>query len=179
MGTEVLNIGLDDQINAVRAKRPLRLPTVISKDETLKVIGALDGIHRLMAMLLYGSGLRLMECIRLRVKDIDFRLNQIIVRDGKGARDRATLLPENVKPALKDHLQKVKLLDQDDLAKGYARVYLPYALERKYPNANREWGWQYVFPSKSLSTDPRSGEIRRHHINESTLHKAVKKAARR
>jgi integrase len=138
MGTEVLNIGLDDQINAVRAKRPLRLPTVISKDETLKVIGALDGIHRLMAMLLYGSGLRLMECIRLRVKDIDFRLNQIIVRDGKGARDRATLLPENVKPALKDHLQKVKLLDQDDLAKGYARVYLPYALERKYPNANRE-----------------------------------------
>ena len=172
-------MNLDDQINAVRAKRPLRLPTVMSKDETLRVIRALDGVHRLMAMLLYGSGVRLMECVRLRVKDLDFSLNQIIVRDGKGARDRATLLPENAKPGLKDHLQKVKLLHQDDLAKGYGRVYLPDAPERKYPNANREWGWQYVFPSKTLSRDPRSGERRRHHINESTLHKAVKKAARR
>jgi integron integrase len=175
---EVLSIDLDDQINAVRAKNPLRLPTVMSKEETLKVIRALDGVHRLMAMLLYGSGLRLMECVRLRVKDVDFSLNQIIVRNGKGARDRATVLPENTKPSLQNHLQKVKLLHQDDLAKGCGRVYLPGALERKYPNANQEWGWQYVFPSKSLSKDPRSGETRRHHINESTLHKAVKKAVR-
>ncbi len=174
---QVLNMNLDDQINAVRAKRPLRLPTVLSKDETLRVIKALDAVHGLMAMLLYGSGLRLMECIRLRVKDIDFSSNEIIVRDGKGARDRATVLPENAKPGLEDHLQKVKLLHQNDLAKGYGRVYLPGALERKYPNANRQWGWQYVFPSKSLSRDPRTGEIRRHHINVSTLHKAVKKAA--
>lgn len=160
---QVLNMNLDDQINAVRAKRPLRLPTVMSKDETLRVIRALDGVYRLMAMLLYGSGVRLMECVRLRVEDVDFSLNQIIVRDGKGTRDRATVLPENAKPGLKDHLQKVKLLHQDDLAKGYGRVYLPYALEKKYPTASRDWGWQYVFPSKSLSRDPRSGEIRRHH----------------
>jgi integrase len=113
MGTEVLNMDLDDQINAVRAKT-----TVMSKDETLRVIRALDGVHRLMAILLYGTGLRLMECVRLRVKDVNFSVNQITVRDGKGARDRATLLPEDVKPALKDHLQKVKLLHQDDLAKG-------------------------------------------------------------
>ena len=175
---EVLNIDIADQINAVRAKRPVRLPTVMSKDETLRVIGALAGIHKLMSMLLYGSGLRLMECVRLRVKDVDFKLNQIIVRDGKGAKDRITVFPENVKPDLKCHLERVKLLHQDDLAKGYGRVYLPYALERKYPNANREWGWQYVFPSKSLSKDPRSGIVRRHHINESTLQKAVKNAAR-
>ncbi|RLB27393.1 MAG: integron integrase [Deltaproteobacteria bacterium] len=175
---EVLNIDIADQINAVRAKRPVRLPTVMSKDETLRVIGALAGIHKLMSMLLYGSGLRLMECVRLRVKDVDFKLNQIIVRDGKGAKDRITVFPENVKPGLKSHLERVKLLHQDDLAKGYGRVYLPYALERKYPNANREWGWQYVFPSKSLSKDPRSGIVRRHHINESTLQKAVKNAAR-
>ena len=112
----------------------------MSKDETLKVIRALEGVHRLMGMLLYGSGLRLMECVRLRVKDVDFGLNQIIVRDGKGDRDRATVLPENAKPGLTEHLQKVKLLHQDDLAKGYGRVYLPGALERTYPTTNREWG---------------------------------------
>ena len=175
---EVLDIDIDDQINAVRAKKPRRLPTVMSKSETFNLIENLDGIHQLMSKLLYGSGLRLMECVRIRVKDIDFELNQVVVRDGKGAKDRITVLPEDVKSSLRKHLEKIKLLHQDDLDKGYGRVYLPFALERKYPNANREWGWQYVFPSKSLSTDPRSGEIRRHHINESTLQKALKRAVK-
>jgi len=175
---EVLDIEIDEQINAVRAKKPRKLPTVMSKGETFKLIENLDGIHQLMSKLLYGSGLRLMECVRIRVKDIDFELNQVVVRDGKGAKDRITVLPEDVKSSLRKHLEKIKLLHQDDLDKGYGRVYLPFALERKYPNANREWGWQYVFPSKSLSTDPRSGEIRRHHINESTLQKALKRAVK-
>jgi integron integrase len=175
---EVLNIDLKNTINAVRAKKPQRVPTVMTKSEALKVIGAMDGIQKLMTMLIYGSGLRQMECIRLRVKDIDFAMNQIVVRDGKGAKDRVTVLPKNVKSDLNAHLEKVKLLHKDDLSKGYGRVYLPNALERKYKSANREWGWQYVFPSKSLSKDPRTGIIRRHHIHESTLHKAVKISVR-
>jgi integron integrase len=174
---EVLSIDIGKEINAVRAKRHDRIPTVMSKEETRKVLGALDGIHKLMAMILYGSGLRSMECLRLRVKDIDFERNQIVVRDGKGAKDRVTVLPENVGLDLKRHLKRVKMLHQDDVAKGYGRVYLPFALERKYPNANRQWGWQYVFASKNISRDPRSNEVRRHHLHASTLHKAVKKAA--
>jgi integron integrase len=175
---EVLNIDLKNTINAVRAKKPQRVPTVMTKSEALKVIGAMDGIQKLMTMLIYGSGLRQMECVRLRVKDIDFAMNQIVVRDGKGLKDRVTVLPENAKSDLKAHLEKIKLLHKDDLLKGYGRVYLPNALERKYKSANRAWSWQYVFPSKSLSKDPRTGIIRRHHIHESTLHKAVKRAVR-
>ncbi len=175
---EVLKIDIDDKINAVRAKRPKRLPTVMSKEEALSVIGVLSGINKIMAMLLYGCGLRLIECVRLRVQDIDFEQNQLLVRDGKGMKDRVTVLPQSVQELLKEHLGWVKLVHKEDLKKGNGRVYLPYALERKYRNANREWGWQYVFPSKSLSKDPRFGKIRRHHINESTLQKAVKNAAR-
>jgi len=129
-----------------------------------------------MAKLLYGSGLRLMECIRLRVKDVDFRMNKISIRDGKGVKDRVTMLPESVKSLLKEHLKRVGSLHQHDLARGYGSVYLPDALARKYPNASRKWGWQYIFPSKSLSVDPRSGETRRHHVHENNLQKAVKKA---
>ena len=132
--------------------------------------------YLLMAKLLYGSGLRLMECLRLRVKDIDFEQNQIFVREGKGMKDRVTVLPDSLKAPLQEHLKRVKMMHEEDLANGYGHVYLPYALERKYPNASREWGWQYVFPSKSLSKDPRSGEVRRHHLNESGLRRAVKKA---
>jgi len=129
--------------------------------------------------LLYGSGLRLMECVRLRVKDLDFAQRQIIVRDAKGMKDRVTILPQSLIPFLQEHLQHVKRIHQDDLARGYGSVYLPYALERKYPNASREWVWQYVFPASKLSKDPRSGIIRRHHINESSLQKAIKRAAQR
>jgi len=173
----VLNKSLDDGINAVRAKRSTRLPEVMTHQEALKLIERLAGTQRLMAQLLYGSGLRLMECVRLRIKDVDFNRNHIVVRDGKGRKDRVTVLPETLKVALRDHLKRVKRLHQDDLAKGYGSVCLPDAPGRKYPNASREWGWQYVFPSKGLSTDPRSGKVRRHHIHENNLQKAVKYAA--
>ena len=175
---EVLGKKLDFPIEAVRAKRPRRLPTILTKEEALRVIGYMSGTSKLMAQLLYGAGLRLMECIRLRVKDLDFTQHLIVVRDGKGHKDRVTMLPDTVIVPLQQHLRRVKRIHEEDLAKGYGSVYLPYALERKYPNANREWIWQYVFPSKRLSKDPRTGIIRRHHINPSTLQKAVKEAAR-
>jgi len=173
----VLEIEIGDNINAVRAKKPKRLPTVMTKKETVKVINALSGVHQLMAKLLYGSGLRLMECARLPVKDMDLNRHQIFVREAKGNKDRVTMLPESVIAALKDHLLHVKQLFENDLKDGYGQVYLPNALERKYPNSNRQWIWQYVFPAKSLSVDPRSRMKRRHHIHENSLQKAVKKAA--
>jgi integron integrase len=175
---QVLHKSLDDKINAIRAKKPRRLPTVMTNEEAMKVVKGLSGSNKLVAKLLYGSGLRLMECLRLRVKDIDFGMNQIMVRDGKGKIDRVTLLPESAKLKLIEHLERVKTVHENDLSQGYGKVYLPYALSRKYPNTNRDWGWQYVFPSKSLSKDPRTGEIRRHHIHENSLQKAVKKAVR-
>jgi len=175
---EVLGKELEFPINALRAKRPKRLPTVLTKEEALRVIGCLSGTYQLMAKLLYGSGLRLMECVRLRVKDVDFAQHQIIVRDGKGQKDRVTMLSDSVAISLQEHLQRVKRLHEKDLTQGYGSVYLPYALERKYPNADREWIWQYVFPSSRLSKDPRSGKVRRHHISESSLQKAVREAAR-
>ena len=175
---EVLHIDLEGPIDAIRAKQPKRLPTVLTRNEVFKVIGFLSGTHQLMAKLLYGSGLRLMECVRLRVKDVDFAQHQLIVRDGKGMKDRVTMLPDTLVAPLQEHLRHVKLIHEQDLAKGYGSVYLPYALERKYPNANREWIWQYVFPARKLSKDPRSRAIRRHHTAESSLQKAVRKAAR-
>jgi len=165
-------------VDALRAKRPKRLPTVLTKDETLRLIGCLSGTHQLMAKLIYGSGIRLMECLRLRVKDLEFERRALIVRDGKGAQDRVTVLPDSLVPLLQEHLQRVKALHEQDLVQGYGAVYLPDALARKYPNADREWGWQYVFPASSLSQDPRSGVTRRHHLHESSLQKAVKEAAR-
>ncbi|MBC7265256.1 MAG: integron integrase [Chloroflexi bacterium] len=165
-------------IDALRAKRPKRLPTVLTKEETLRLIGCLSGVHQLMAKLIYGSGLRLMECLRLRVKDLEFERRAIIVRDGKGEQDRVTVLPGSLIPLLQEHLQRVKALHERDLAQGFGSVYLPDALARKYPNADKEWGWQYVFPANSLSQDPRSGVTRRHHLHESSLHKAIKEAAR-
>ncbi len=165
-------------VDALRAKRSRRLPTILTKEETLRLIACLSGTHQLMAKLIYGSGMRLMECLRLRVKDLEFERRAIIVRDGKGAQDRVTVLPDSLIPLLQEHLQRVKALHEQDLAQGYGAVYLPNALARKYPNADREWGWQYVFPASSLSQDPRSGVIRRHHLHESSLQKAVKKAAR-
>jgi integron integrase len=174
---EVLHQELDGPITPVRAKKPERLPTVLTREEARRVIGLMSGTHQLMAKLLYGSGLRLMECVRLRVQDIDFDQHQIIVRDGKGGKDRVTMLPDALVPFLREHLQRVRLIHESDLAQGYGSVYLPYALERKYPNASTEWIWQYVFPSERLSVDPRSGVTRRHHIDENTLQKAVRQAA--
>ena len=164
--------------NLVRAKRSQRLPVVLRKHEVKALLEALEGEHWLMGHLLYGAGLRLMECLRLRVKDVDFSANQIIVREGKGNKDRITMLPLTVKASLVAHLARVRDLHQHDLAHGFGRVYLPDALARKYPNANREWGWQWVFPATQISVDPRSGEHRRHHLQEGVLQRAVRAAAR-
>jgi len=161
-----------------RAKKPARLPVVLSRDEVHEIFAHLHGTARLMAGLLYGSGLRLMECVRLRVKDVDFAYARITVRDTKGGRDRVTMLPVNLAAPLQRHLQKVKAQHEQDLADGFGEVWLPDGLARKYPNAAREWSWQFVFPSSRISVDPRSQVKRRHHINESALQQAVKKAVR-
>jgi integron integrase len=174
----VLKMPLDLSIDAIRAKKPKRLPTVLTKDETLNVIERLSGTQRLMAKLLYGGGLRLMECLRLRVKDLDFAQHQIIVRDGKGMEDRVTMLPESLIIPLQEHLSHVKRLYARDVAQQVGPVYLPFALARKYPHAGRLLIWQYVFPSERLSKDPRTGSIRRHHASESALQKAVSQAGR-
>jgi integron integrase len=160
----------------VHAKRPSRLPVVFTVDEIRSILLQLDGVNWIMGQLLYGAGLRLMECVRLRVKDVDFGYKQITVRDGKGHKDRVTMLPDIVIEPLSRHLEKVKKLHEIDLQAGFGKVYLPYALERKYPNANRSWGWQYVFPASRRSIDPRSDVERRHHVSESVLQRTVKKA---
>ncbi len=149
----------------------------MTNDETLQVIDSLSGEQQLMAKLLYGGGMHLKGRLRLRVKDVDFQMNQITIRDGKGAKDRISMLPDAVKSSLLDHLARVKRLHKPDIPRGFGNVYLPHALARKYPNASREWIWQYVFPSKTLPKDPRTGEVRRHHVHENTLQKAVKQAA--
>ena len=178
--TQVLKQKIGWLGNVQRAKRPARLPVVLTRDEVHKIFAHLHGVHRLMAGLLYGSGLRLMECVRLRVKDVDFGYLRITVRDGKGAKDRVTMLPVNVAKPLERHLQKVRAQYEEDVEAGFGRVYLPFALTRKFANAARDWAWQYVFPSPRLSVDPRSedAEKRRHHIDESVLQDAVKKAVR-
>jgi integron integrase len=175
---EVLRIDLPETINAVRAKKPARLPVVLTPAETHQVIDGLTGTSQLMAKLLYGSGLRLMECIRLRIKDIDFERREIIVRDPQGGHERVTMLAASLVAPLQEHLKRVNLLHDQDLAAGYGPVYLPHALDRKYPNAATEWGWQYVFPSDRLSQDPRTGKTRRHHMDESSLQRAVKQAVK-
>jgi integron integrase len=175
---EVLGVEFGPLQDVDRAKRPARLPVVLTKAEAERVLAGMTGTFRLMATLLYGTGMRLMECVRLRVKDIDFEANQIVVREGKGFKDRITILPQSVKTPLQAHLERVKLLHQQDLSHGGGTVYLPYALERKYPNANREWGWQYVFPAAKASRDPRSQAVQRHHVNEQGLQRAVKEAVR-
>jgi integron integrase len=173
---EVLHQEVQD-LMITRARRPDHLPTVLTKSEAVRVLNALAGVPLLMAKLLYGSGLRALECARLRVKDVDFEQRQLVVRDGKGEKDRVTMMAENVVIPLQDHLARVQQLHARDLAAGQGAVYLPYALAVKYPNANREWGWQWVFPAKRLSQDPRTHIVRRHHVSESSLQKAVRAAA--
>jgi integron integrase len=175
---EVLGVDLSEPLNALRAQKARRLPTVLSPNEARAVLHHLDGVPLLAAQLLYGSGLRLMECVRLRVKDVDFERREILVRRGKGAKDRVTMLPTSVAEPLRVHLLQVEQTHLHDLERGLGSVYLPDALARKYPNAGTEWGWQYVFPSPRISRDPRSGVRRRHHLHPSTLQKAVRAAAR-
>jgi integron integrase len=174
---EILEKELEFPIRAVRARRPKRLPTVLSKDEVHRLLACMSGTHQLMAKLLYGSGLRLMECIRLRVKDLDLDQKQIVVRDGKGLKDRLTMLPDSLRAPLSEHLQHVSALHVKDLEKGGSPVYLPDALARKYPSAGLEWGWQYVFPSPRLSMDPRTGIVRRHHRTPAGVQRAIRHAA--
>jgi integron integrase len=176
---EVLKTELGDLSKTVRAKRGQRLPVVLSPEEVQSLFKHVKDLNLLILQLLYGAGLRLLELARLRVKDIDFDQNLVFVRGSKGDKDRATILPQTVKDALRKHLNEVKKLHDKDLSGGHGEVYLPDALERKYPSAAKEWGWQYVFPSSKLSVDPRSGKIRRHHIAEKTIQNAVKEAVQK
>jgi integron integrase len=167
------------QIDAVRAARKQRLPVVLTVEETRRLLAVMSGLPGLMARLIYGTGMRIMECVRLRVKDVDFGMNEITVRSGKGDKDRLVPLPQSLVPLLTAHLEGVRVQHEQDVAAGHGEVYLPHALARKYPGAGREWGWQYVFPAQTLSTDPRSGAVRRHHVNEDTLNKALRVSARK
>jgi len=162
----------------IRARRRRKLPVVLTREEVKSVLARLQGSDHLFLSLLYGTGMRLMEALRLRVKDVDFSCDQILIRDGKGAKDRITMLPGSLKPLLVEHLKGVKRLHGEDLRRGYGQVFLPYALARKYPQADREWGWQWVFPAPELSVDPRSGVRRRHHLHDRSLQKAFREAVR-
>jgi integron integrase len=176
---DVLHIELPAIEAVERAQRPKRLPVVLTRDEVEAVLGHIpEGTYHLMASLLYGAGLRLMECVRLRVKDVEFARGELMVREGKGDKDRITILPRRLEPALRLQLEQARLTHQKDLADGWGAVFLPHALESKYPNAAREWAWQYCFPAARLSTDPRTGQMRRHHVLEDNLQRAVREAVR-
>ena len=176
---EVLRIDLPWMESVVRAKRPQRVPAVLSRAEVARLLTMLDGQVWLMTALLYGTGMRLMECLRLRVQDVSFDRSEIVVRNGKGGKDRRVPLPQRLRERLKEQIERTRLLHAQDLAQGFGRVYLPHALARKYPNAPVEFAWQYVFPARRHSADPRSGEVRRHHVDEAVLQRAVKNACRK
>jgi integron integrase len=162
----------------VRARQPKRLPSVLSREEVAALLARLEGTVQLIVLLLYGTGMRILECLRLRVQDVDFDLGNITIRNGKGHKDRTALLPDACRERLSDHLNRVREIHRQDLADGFGRVHLPNALARKYPGAATEWRWQYVFPAGSRGTDPRTNTIRRHHLHESVVQKAVKQAVR-
>ena len=174
----VMNVDLPWIDNVVRAHRPKHLPTVLTREEARHVIAQMSGIHRLIAGLLYGSGLRLLEALRLRVKDVDFYHRRILVRDGKGMKDRVTMLPASVTDELQIHLKTVRLRHEHAIQRGFGGVELPHALARKYPRAHLQWGWQYVFPAVRPSADPRTGKLRRHHVHEESVQRQVRAAAR-
>jgi integron integrase len=175
---EVLGTELPWLDGVTTAKNSQRLPVVLTVDEVRMVLDACDGTPGLMLKLIYGSGMRIMECMRLRVKDVEFPRSEILVREGKGSKDRITMLPVALHEPLQQHLQRVRQLHKSDLEQGYGDVYLPFALSRKYPNAARDWGWQYVFPSQKRSIDPRSGVIRRHHADAKAVQRAMRQAVR-
>jgi integron integrase len=174
---EVLGVALPWMDNVTRAKRPRRVPTVLSRDEIARLFAAMDGRAALVARLLYGTGLRLMEGLRLRVKDVDFARNEIVVRDGKGGKDRHTVLPRLLVESLRTEVERARVLHAQDLALGAGAAWLPHALARKYKRANREFGWQYVFPAAQLSRDPHSGALRRHHVDDAVFSRALKRAS--
>ena len=176
---QVLLVELPWLDGVIRARRPRRLPVVLTQTEVASVLAQLEGSVWLVASLLYGSGMRLMEALRLRVKDVEFSRLEILIRDGKGQKDRVTMLPRKLAAPLELHLQRVRALHEQDLQEGYGRANLPHALARKYPNAAAEWGWQFVFPSANRSIDPRSGGIFRHHLHEKTIQRSVRNAVRR
>ena len=176
---EVLKIDLPWIDDVQRAKRPQHLPVVLTRQEVKHLLAQLEGTVWLMTSLTYGGGLRLLECLRLRIKDVDLDRGELTIRDGKGQKDRMTMLPRTLVDPLRTHLARVRQLHERDIAEGFGRVYLPYALDRKYPNADREWGWQYVFPASRRSIDPRSDLERRHHANPEVLQRAVKSAVRK
>jgi integron integrase len=176
---EVLAIELPwlDNVGS-RARRPSVCRWLLNRAEIQVILSRLTGTHWLIASLLYGTGMRIMECLRLRVQDVDVKRREILIRDGKGFKDRVTMLPVSLAASLQAHLVKVRDLHESDLAQGFGAVYMPYALERKYPNAAKEWLWQYVFPAAKLSTDPRTRAVRRHHVQEQAIQRAVKQAVR-
>ncbi|MEN8180838.1 MAG: integron integrase, partial [Pseudomonadota bacterium] len=173
---QVLDMPVAKDLAPIRSKKPVRLPVVMSRNEVEQVLSHMSGVTGLMAQLMYGGGLRLMEVLRLRIQDFDFENGLIMVRDGKGGKDRTTLLARSLHELILQHLEKVKKVFEDDLVSGNANVWLPYALAKKYPKAGKTWNWQYAFPSTQLSCDPRSNEVRRHHMDESNVQKAVRKA---
>jgi integron integrase len=175
---EVLGCDLPWLGDVVAAKRPARLPVVLTKDEAQRALAETEGTSGLVLRLLYGTGMRVMECLRLRVKDVDFGRREILVREGKGFRDRVTMLPHALVVDLESHLLRVRRLHESDLRNGYGEVFMPYALARKYPRAAREWPWQYVFPAARLSTDPRSGSVRRHHADVKAIQRTLRSALR-
>jgi len=173
---------LDQPLNGVeaaRTRKEKRIPVVLTREEVKLILNYLEGVSELSVMLLYGSGLRITEVVRLRVQDVDFGYKQITVRNGKGLLDRVTPFADSLIPLLSNHLGRIKAVHEQDLREGAGTVYLPHALDRKYPHANKEWNWQYVFPSRKLSTDPRSGVIQRHHIDQSVVNKAIKQAVKK
>lgn len=175
---QVLEIDLPWLDNIEQARTSTHLPIVLNRHEVQAILSRLTGTQGLIASLLYGTGMRIMECLRLRVQDIDFKRCEILIRDGKGFKDRVTMLPLSLVASLQAHLVKVRLLHESDLLQGFGAVYLPYALERKYPNADKTWMWQYVFPAAKISTDPRTQTMRRHHVQEQSIQRAVKQAVR-
>ncbi len=175
---EILGFELPWLDHIQQAKTPVRLPVVLTQREVARVLGRLSGIHALLGRLLYGSGMRIMEGVRLRVKDVEFDRREILVRDGKGAKDRVTMLPRGLSVPLIEHLQHVREIHGSDLRSGYGHVYLPHALARKYPLAATDWGWQYVFPADRISADPRTGAIRRHHLSDQAFQRAMRQAVR-
>jgi integron integrase len=175
---KVLKIPLVDEINAFRAKKKIIVPVVMTRDEVRNIINVMEGTPQIIVKILYGCGLRIMEVVRLRVQDIDYKMKHVVVRSGKGAKDRISTFPETIIPLLENHLIKVKFWHEQDLSLGFGEVYLPYALSRKYSSSASEWNWQYIFPARKLSKDPRSKKTRRHHVDPSVINKAIKAAAR-